>query len=152
MEAPTVKTIPAMTVVCVNHQGPYDQIGEVYQELFAWASSKGVKPAGQPFTLFTSPPSELDWNSARFSVCLPVDASVEGDAKVTRQELPETKVASVTVEGSYDKIPAHYTELLAWMDNDGLEPAGPPREIYHVSPADTDDPKSYRTEIQFPVR
>ncbi|MFW5798538.1 MAG: GyrI-like domain-containing protein [Planctomycetota bacterium] len=153
MEQPVKKTIPAHAAVALKHQGSYDQIGDVYRELFDWAGAKGVKPAGRPYTVFLRPPTEEDWNSSQFMVCLPVDASVQGDEKVEKLDVPEQTVVAAEVKGAYDQIPAHYAELVAWIDYEGLEVDGKPREVYIKHPGDgeTTDPEDYLTEVQFPV-
>jgi effector-binding domain-containing protein len=63
-------------------------------------------------------------------------------------------VASVTVKGPYAQIPAHYTEMLAWLSAEGWEIDGPPREVYIKRPkADgSGDPAAFVTEIQFPIK
>jgi effector-binding domain-containing protein len=70
------------------------------------------------------------------------------------KELPATEVISTVVTGPYSEMAAHYTELLSWVDYEGLEVAGPPREVYlvHPGPDGSGDPKTFRTEIQFPIR
>ena len=47
----------------------------------------------------------------------------------------------------------NYAEFLAWLDIEGEEPAGPPREVYlvHPGPDGSREPSAFRTEIQFPV-
>jgi len=84
---------------------------------------------------------------------MPVAVGVEGDADVAVKELPAATVASVVVKGPYTEIPAHYTELLAWLDYSGWQVAGHPREVYikHPAPDGSGDPKEFLTEIQFPV-
>jgi effector-binding domain-containing protein len=153
MEEPTRKKLEPMTVICRQHQGSYDEIGGVYGELYEWARSNGVNTAGDGFTVFLSPPSELDWNSALFEVCVPVESAPEGHPDVSVKEIPGCAVASAVVKGPYSEIPAHYTEMLAWLSTMGLAVAGPPREVYLKRPgADgSGDPEEFLTEIQFPI-
>ncbi len=67
---------------------------------------------------------------------------------------PALTVAYSRVKGPYDRIPAHYTEMLAWLDAQGWEAAGPPREVYLRRPGahGEGDPNEFLTEIQFPIR
>ena len=153
MEAPQRKHIAAQTVACMEHKGSYDEIGRVHQQLFGWAHQARVRPAAPPFTRFLSPPDKLDWAAGHFEVCLPVPKGTAGAGAVRVKELPATDVVSVVVQGPYSEMPAHYSELLAWMSVEGEAPAGPPREVYlvHPGPDGSGDPKTFRTEIQFPV-
>ena len=154
MEEPIVKNLPALKTVCMAHHGSYDEIGEVYRALHAWAEEKGARPTGKGLTIFTDPPERFDPSSARFEVCLPVEADVQGDAKASAKELPACEAAVVSVTGPYSQIPAHYTEMLAWLDWKGWQVAGAPREVYVKRPAagETGAPNDYLTEIQFPIK
>lgn len=153
MEAVETKRILSQRVIAMQHTGSHDEIGKVYHELREWARGKDAAPTGPGFTVFLSPPSEFDAQSALFEVCLPVGPDVEGDAKVAVKEIPECTVAYATVTGSYDQIPAHYTEMLAWLSAQGMETAGPPREVYVRRPdaQGGGDPSRFVTEIQFPI-
>ncbi len=153
MDEPARKKLETTTVICKQHQGSYDEIGSVYRELYEWVGKNDVKTAGAGFTVFLSPPNELDWNSTLFEVCIPVEAAPEGIRDVSVKEVPGCRVASAVVKGPYSEVPAHYTEMLAWLSAMGLAIEGPPREVYLKRPkADgSDDPEEFLTEIQFPI-
>ncbi len=150
MERPKRKTLQAQTVACIEHVGPYGEIGQVYHKLFSWAQQARVEPAGQAFTTFLEPPDQIDWNAGHFEVCLPVPEGTEGSGEVRIRTLPATEALSVVVEGPYSEMPAHYSELLAWLSVEGTSPAGPPREVYLVHPGSA-KPEELKTEIQFPI-
>ena len=151
--APELKEIPGQTVIAIEHQGGHDEIGQVYHKLHEWARSHNITPVGPGITIFRDPPNEFDPQSGFFEVCLPVAAAAEGDASVKVKQLPACTVAAQTVEGPYHRIPAHYTEILAWLSSEGKEIVGPPREVYIKRPSarGSGDPGKYLTEIQFPV-
>jgi len=153
MESLENKTLEAMKVVCLRHTGAHADIGKVYRELHAWLREKGVKPAGSGMTVFLTPPSEYDAASAIFEVCVPIDADLAGDGKVSVKELPACTVACATVTGPYHEISAHYSEMLAWLSAQGMEVAGPPREVYikHPDAQGGGDATEFVTEIQFPI-
>ena len=153
MQAPKRKTVPAQTVIAMRHEGSHDDIGKVYHALYEWASAKGVEVLGKGLTVFLNRVSEFDPKSAIFDVCLPVAPGASGDEAVSVKELAACEVYAAQVKGAYNTIPAHYAELLAWMDADGVEVAGAPREVYINRPkADgSGDPADFVTEIQFPI-
>ena len=66
--------------------------------------------------------------------------------------LPEVTVASCTYQGSYTQITDVYAAVIAWMEANGYEPAGPMFNIYHVSPHETQNPDEFVTEICYPVK
>ena len=152
MEAPDRKQCPAQTVIAIEHRGSHDDIGGVYRQLMEWAKTKGVGVTGPGLTIFLSPPEQFDPQSGVFEVCMPVAAAPEADGEVKVKELPACTVACTTVTGPYSEIPAHYTEMLAWLSMEGLEIAGPPREVYIKHPGSVCCDKELVTEIQFPVR
>jgi effector-binding domain-containing protein len=153
MNAPEKKTIPLQTVISMQHQGSYAEIGKVYHELREWANKIGARPAGHSFTLFLTPPNEFDPASSLFEVCMPVQAAVAAGGKVKVKKLPSCTVAAIRVKGPYSEIPAHYSELLAWLSAEGWEVTGPSREVYikHPDAQGGGNPKEFVTEIQFPI-
>ena len=70
---------------------------------------------------------------------------------VAGEGLPEATVASCTYQGSYTQITEVYAAVIAWMEANGYEPAGPMFNIYHVSPHETQNPDEYVTELCFPI-
>ena len=66
--------------------------------------------------------------------------------------LPEETVASCTYQGSYTQITDVYAAVVAWIEANGYEPAGPMFNIYHVSPHETRNPDEFVTEICYPVK
>jgi effector-binding domain-containing protein len=153
MKAPAKRRVDEQTVIAMEHTGSYDEIGDVYRELYEWARRHDVKTTGRGMTFFLSPPSEFDPKSALYEVCLPVATAPQADSSVTVKTLPACTVAAIRVRGPYSKIPAHYSELLAWLSVEGWEVAGPPREVYIRRPApdEVGAPEDYVTEIQFPI-
>ena len=153
MEEPIVQDVPAQTVIALQRRGSHNEIGEVYRELHAWARAHDVTVRGNGLTIFLDPPQAFDPKWALFEVCLPAPAGVQADEKVAVKTLPACRVASVRVKGPYKEIPAHYTELLAWIDYRGWSVAGAPREVYRKRPrsGDAGKPDDYLTEIQFPI-
>jgi len=153
MDAPEKKRVQAQTVIALEHRGSYDDIGAVFHQVREWARTHDVEVAGRGLTVFLDPPSEFDPRSAVFEVCLPVASAPAGDPRVQVKELPACTVASARVQGPYSDIPAHYTEMIAWLSAEGWEIAGPPREVYIRRPdaQGRGDPKEFVTEIQFPI-
>ena len=154
MEAPEKKKCKEQTVISMKHTGAHDEIGQVYHQLYEWASRNNVTASGPGLTIFLSPPSELDPGSSVFEVCLPVPPETMGDAQVAVRTLPACTIASITVKGPYSDIPAHYSEMLAWLSAEGWPRAGPPREVYLKRPdaKGGGDPSEFLTEIQFPIK
>lgn len=61
-------------------------------------------------------------------------------------------LACIIYRGDYGEIGAGYEMLGRWLAASNYQASGPYRETYHRSPLHTDDPATYITEIQCPVR
>ncbi|MDK1030865.1 MAG: GyrI-like domain-containing protein [Planctomycetia bacterium] len=153
METPVKKEVPEQTVIYLEHEGSYSEIGGLFRRLREWAAGHGAHVTGPGVVVFISSASELDSQSAVFEVCLPVEAAPKAGAGAEVKTLPACTVASVTVTGPYSDVPARYTEMLSWLDVEGMEVAGPPREVYikHPGAAGGGEPEEFVTEIQFPI-
>lgn len=65
--------------------------------------------------------------------------------------LPEVKVASCTIKGSYDQMNNCYAAIIGWVNENGFKCAGPMFNIYHVSPYETQNPDEFVTEVCYPI-
>ena len=61
------------------------------------------------------------------------------------------KVASCVIKGSYDQMGEAYATVASWIKENGYKMSGPMFNIYHVSPAQTQNPDEYVTEACFPI-
>ncbi len=135
-----VKQIPDLEVVGVRRSVPIREIGG----LFAEAGRKlRSRPAGPPFAIYHSP--EFDPENCDVEVVFPVAARGE-------KTLPGGQVAYLVHVGSYDGVGAAYQARWDHVKANGLEPAGPPREVYLAGPESKKSPEEYVTEIQYPVK
>ena len=75
----------------------------------------------------------------------------EDEYEGTVEQLPEQKCLTVRFRGSHDQSPAHYAKLLERICAEGLEAAGPSREIALIDNSISDDPETFVTEIAVPV-
>lgn len=66
--------------------------------------------------------------------------------------LPKVTVASCTFKGGYHLITEVYAAVVAWLDANRYESAGPVFNIYHVSPHETQSPDESVTEVCYPVK
>lgn len=67
-----VKIVPAGMVASAVHKGPYEQVGLVYEKLFAWTSEQGYAPAGPPREAYLNDPNEVGLSEALTEVQFPV--------------------------------------------------------------------------------
>ncbi len=77
--------------------------------------------------------------------------SLNDTEHVKFKTLPEVKVASCIIKGSYDQMGEAYATVASWIKANGYKMNGPMFNIYHVSPAQTQNPDEYVTEACFPI-
>ena len=112
---------------------------------------EGLAPAGPPGALLTSELFESEVGEV--TAFTAVAATVRhAPAPFDLIEVPAIAVAVMTHAGPYAQICRTYGALgtLVAVREEGA--AGPTREYFVVTPADTLDPDSYRTEVCWPVR
>jgi effector-binding domain-containing protein len=126
-----------------------DALRDVGGRVAAQIAGQGVEPEPHGLILYHSDFS-LD-DEIGFEVCIPVPRPLQVCPGVECRELPAARVASVTFCGPYDTIWNAHAELLAWVADQGLTPAGPVRETGIVEMSDTDDPRDWVTELSIPV-
>jgi hypothetical protein len=54
--------------------------------------------------------------------------------------------------GPYEDVAKAYAACRAWLDDHGLEPAGPHWEVYRTDPSTEPDPARWRTDVVLPFR
>ncbi len=143
-EAQHVLTIHATTTA---HKLP-ELLGELFGEVYGHIAGQGGQPSGMPFTRYY----DMDGVNVDFECGMPVASPMAGAGRVRAGELPACTVATVTHMGPYDNLPQSWNALLSWMGSEGLEPAGPPWEVYVTDPGAEPDQSKWRTDIFFPVR
>ncbi len=146
-----IKETPALTVAAVECTGSFDEISQVFMDLFRWVLLSGGKVTSYPMALFPSPPEQVPAEGVRFEVCIPVGGRLEPGNGVEIRRIPAATVAYIRHEGGYGKVGMSYDRILIWASNNGYEVAGPSRELYLTNPMQTPEGELV-TEIQVPVK
>lgn len=60
--------LPGGTIATTMHVGPYDQLGEAYEQLMSWMEAEGLTPAGEPWESYLDGP---EVPQPRTLVCVP---------------------------------------------------------------------------------
>ena len=67
-----VKRIEAGTVASAMHRGPYDEVGPVYEKLFAWIPTQQCAVCGPPREVYFSDPAEVPPEEYLTEIQIPV--------------------------------------------------------------------------------
>jgi len=134
-----VKDIPTQQIISITRRHTVDGLGKQQEQdisaLFSLADEQGVRPMGAPFGIYHGPVSEAE--DGPVESCIAVNGKVEGRGEIEVKQLEGGKGASVTITGDQ----CHYPELLAaydasadWIQRNGYEMVGAPREIWYTGP------------------
>lgn len=101
-------------------------------------------------------PPQADDDSQEVTAFLPVATAPllgarELAAGVRVADLPATEMAVLTHIGPYESLGDAYRGFGRWIASHARPTDHPVREIYVVTPAQTDDPSELRTEICWPI-
>ncbi len=148
----TTTELEAQSIIGIRMSVEVEKIAEVmgqlFPEVFGYLQKHGHSPVGMPLTRYHC----MDGGTAELECALPVNAPIAGTDRIRCGELPSGTMATVTHMGPYHNLPVTWAALTAWMNSEGLEPAGVPWEVYVTDPGAEPDQSKWRTDIFFPVR
>ena len=106
----------------------------------------------EPAVCLLPEPEDGDTMILEMGVLAPVgfDADHAARAGLRFLELPASRVAFTTHVGAYEEIGVAQHAVTAWVHEQGLTPAGAPREIYLDDP-ETVPSETRRTELVLPI-
>jgi effector-binding domain-containing protein len=125
-----------------------DQSG-LYGELFGYIGRFPGKMAGPPLTFYHDP--EYKEQDVDIEVAVPLRSDVPPSGRVKISRLPACEAACTIHKGPFDNVGEAYRALMAWIETNKYQVAGPAREVYFQGPGPGIDPASYVTEVQIPV-
>lgn len=121
-------------------------LGPAWGAIVAHAGSLGAQPTGMPFVAYHN----TDMSDLDVEIGLPFAQALHGEGDVEASEIPAGRAVATVHVGPYERIGKAYEAILAWLDEQGLAPAGPSYEHYIDDPADTPS-EALRTRIVWPV-
>lgn len=81
-----------------------------------------------------------------------VNGSYHNTENVVFKTVPAVEIASATYKGNYEQLTVVNQMVAAWVQDNGYEFNDMMFCIYHVSPAQTQDPDEYVTEVCYAVK
>jgi len=118
-----VKDLPAMDVVYIPHVGSFDQIGEVYEQLFRWAGPKGIlsDPNMKTITVYHDNPSVTEMSKLRQSAGIVVNGDVKVDGKVNKLKTGAGRYAVGHFEISVMEFEKAWNSMCVWVEENGFK-------------------------------
>jgi effector-binding domain-containing protein len=147
-----VKDVPAQQIASIQFQAtPEDEqrrIPALLDELENYTMQLGARSQDAPPVRISHAYTE---HMVDTEIAVPITQLVAGTKRIATRVLEASAVAYVMHIGPHADLWAVYWALLVWIQEQGYEECGPPREVYWRHPADGQAP-AYRTEVQWPVR
>jgi len=148
----TTREVAAQQVAAVRRHTSMTAIGDDiaagFNQLSAAMETVGVRLVGRPFIVFHGRIDDV--TGGDIEICTPVASPFQWIDEVYGTEVPGGTIASMIHRGSYDEMAPAYAAIITWMDEQGHEPSGPPRE-YYLNDLETTKPEDLLTEIAFPI-
>jgi AraC-like DNA-binding protein/effector-binding domain-containing protein len=122
-------------------------LGECFGKLFTHAAKNGLPIAGWPICRYAS--TGLGLWTVEPAIPLATPASSEGEMQA--DVLPGGWVALGIHAGPYDQLSDTNAAIERWIEANGFNASGSPREHYVTDPAEHPDSKDWRTEVYWPL-
>lgn len=84
-------------------------------------------------------------------IWMTVKGTYEDTEHIKFKTLPAVKVASCIMKGGFEGMNDATAAVVSWIKANGYTMSGPMFNIYHVGPAQTQNPDEFVTEVCFPV-
>ena len=148
-----VETLSPMRVAFLRHVGPYDQIGQTWGRLMAWAGMRGLFSAGfKMLGVVHDDPEITPPDRLRYDAAIVVRDEIAAEKDIGVQLLGGCKYAVATHCGPYQMIGDTYARTCGeWLPGSGRElQSAPSLEMYLNSPTST-RPEELLTDIYLPL-
>ena len=149
----TLKTLPQRTVASVRKTIPaYDQEGILWNIMMTETAQMNLQPGDPCYSLAIFHDEGFKENDVDIEIQGTVKGSYKNTEHVVFKTVPPIQVASATYKGSYEQVTAANGAVANWVNDNGYEFDGAMFCIYHVSPAQTQNPDELVTEVCWPVK
>ena len=146
----TIKTIPERYAATVQMVVPHYEDEGMLWGMMAECKTPLV-PADPCLAAAEFLDKEYKEENVEIKVWMTVKGKYEDTEHVKFKTLPAVKVASCIIKGSYEQMGDAMATVASWINENGYEANGPMFNIYHVSPAQTQNPEEYVTEVCLPI-
>jgi AraC family transcriptional regulator len=154
MHEVTIQQMLPQRVAALRHQGDYNDIGNSFERLTAWAAGRNlIEPNSRSFGIYYDDPSAVPINALRADACstIPENATVDGEYRMTHT--PGGSCAVLIHVGPYAELERSYQWLYGvWLPQSGYEPADQPCFEEYLNDAHTLPPSQWRTAICLPLQ
>lgn len=145
------KTIPSRSVMSLRKTvSTYMDEYLLWDELYDEIRKQTLKVIDDSYTMAIFHDLEYKEENVDIEVQVTVDGNYSSESSAVQYfETEALEVASITFNGSYDKVPEVTQSALQWIELNHYTLMQPTFNIYHRSPAQDDKPENWITECCF---
>jgi AraC family transcriptional regulator len=147
-------SVPAMTLVAVDHRGPYMSIGKSFDRLFMTLGARDlIRPGLRMVAVYLDDPTSVPESELRSQAGVVMRNVPAIDPPLLISHIRGGDCAVLEYKGPYGDMRAAYDWLFGrWLPSSGREAADAPVfEEYLNNPRDT-PPTELRTDIHLPLK
>lgn len=147
-----LKEMPQRRVASLRKVIPaYDQESLLWNQMMEELEPQQVQMANPPYGLAVFHDEGYKESDVDIEIQITLDGKYEDTEHVVFKTVPKMTIASATYKGSYDQLTDVNMAVANWVRDNQFQFAGATFCIYHVSPAQTNNPEEFVTEVCFPV-
>ena len=148
-----LKEMPQRYVASLRKVIPsYDREGLLWEQMMRELAAQNVQYANPCYSVAVFHDEEYKEEDPDVEIQLSVQGSYRNMDNVVFKTVPPVLIASATYKGSYEQLSAVNQAVANWINDNGYDFNGVMFNIYHVSPAQTQNPDELVTEICYPVK
>jgi len=148
-----LKTLPKRYVASVRKIIPaYDQESALWNIMMRETAPQKIQPTENCYSLAIFHDEGYKESDVDVEIQLTVKGNYQDTENVVFKTVPAIEVASTTYKGSYEQLTEVNQAVANWVNDNGYEFNGAMFCIYHVSPAQTQNPDELVTEVCYPVK
>lgn len=147
-----IKNIDPIRVASLRDIIPsYSAQGHLWEELVEHIEKNGAKIVPPCMVIYHD--SNYKEDSVDAEVIEPLIGDLPENERIKVKYLDAVdEMATVVHKGPFETLSLAYSAISKWIEDNGYEIVGAPRELYLKGEWLTNDPNEYITEIQFPVK
>ena len=149
-----LKTLPEVIVASMRTTIPnYDAYYKIYPEMGEYMEQQKVECSLPEYCFTIYHDGEYKESDIYVEICEAVTDYAEDSDKVKFKKIEEVEnAACVLHKGPYSTIGMAYGAVMKWIEENGYEVVGLPRESYIDGVWNKETPAEWLTEIQIPVK
>lgn len=149
-----VKELPAVTVASLRTVIPnYQAYNSLYPEMGAYMAEQGCLCAEPEYCFTIYHDGEYRDHDIDVEICQAVVEAKSDSSRVQFKQVSAVPTAACVLHrGPYETIGLAYGALGQWIDQNGWQIVGPPRESYIDGIWNKENPHEWLTEVQIPIQ